>query len=270
MEREQKCFYFSPDSKMWEVFRGREIAVFGAQTMLLMQVAHPKVAAAVDSHSDFMKNPIESLKRLLETQRVTSAMIFGTKEEVYAAADKIVRIHEKVRGDSYYAGDPEALAWVLTTLVVGAIKVHDRFVRPLSSGEKDEFYQDAKKLLPLLHGDEQALPTSYDELGGYKERMLADEKVKVGPTAKKLSKYILGRQLPILAACSYPLSRIAVGLLDKEIRQQYGFRWSPWEEKLLIGFSTICRKVLPILPARVRLTPYYRRAQEILTLCNGR
>src|SRR5207249_4036897 len=48
-----------------------------------MQLAHPKVAAGVDEHSDFRSHPIRRLRR---TIRMTMAIVFGDRDTATAAA----------------------------------------------------------------------------------------------------------------------------------------------------------------------------------------
>src|SRR6266568_9289244 len=119
-------FYFSPEGKMHELHRERILVLFGGQRALLMQLAHPLVNQGVLDYSSVRKNP---LKRLTRTIELTHTLIFGTNEEVAAAAKKINRVHKAVKGNlnqevgahnagtSYHAQDPELLMWVWATLI---------------------------------------------------------------------------------------------------------------------------------------------------------
>src|SRR5207244_13273917 len=81
---------------------------------LLMQLAHPMVAAGVDEHSDFRTRPIQRLRR---TVRMTMAIVFGDRETALTAARAVNKAHGKVRGRDYRALDPELLQWVHAALV---------------------------------------------------------------------------------------------------------------------------------------------------------
>src|ERR1700716_2109748 len=67
---------------------------------LLMQLAHPAVAAGVDEHSDFRHRPLE---RLLRTLALTLTLTFGERKEALAAAQAINRVHHGVHGPGYSA-----------------------------------------------------------------------------------------------------------------------------------------------------------------------
>src|SRR5207253_8681246 len=56
--------------------------LLGGTAALLMQVAHPLVAAGVAAHSDFQRDP---LGRLMRTLDITLASVFGDTPTDYAA-----------------------------------------------------------------------------------------------------------------------------------------------------------------------------------------
>src|ERR1700694_4081279 len=83
----------------------REAALLlGGGRALLMQVAHPQVAAGVAEHSDFERDPLARLDRTME---LSLALTFGTLAEVRGAARQINRTHERVIGAGYQALDPD-------------------------------------------------------------------------------------------------------------------------------------------------------------------
>src|SRR5579859_2320057 len=98
----------------------RELFVLlGGTTALLMQVAHPLVAAAADRQSDVRRDP---LGRLLRTRDTTLAIVFGGDRAAARAIARINGIHARVHGTAidgrrYDALDPRLLLWVQTTLV---------------------------------------------------------------------------------------------------------------------------------------------------------
>ena len=54
-----------PDSVMWRISRERVVALGGLSAVLL-QLAHPLVAAGVAEHSSFQEDPVRRLKLTLE------------------------------------------------------------------------------------------------------------------------------------------------------------------------------------------------------------
>src|SRR5712691_5704719 len=123
------------------------ILLLGGGRALLMQLAHPKVAAGVDEHSDFRSQPIRRLRR---TIRMTMAIVFGDRDTALAAARAVNHAHGKVRGRGYRALDPDLLRWVHGTLIDSALVTYETFVKSLSAREREDFYEESKLLGELL------------------------------------------------------------------------------------------------------------------------
>ena len=73
---------YSDDSITRRVNR-ENVLLLGGGRALLMQLAHPQVAAGVDEHSDFRAHPIRRLRR---TILMTMAIVFGDRETALGAA----------------------------------------------------------------------------------------------------------------------------------------------------------------------------------------
>jgi len=103
---------FGPGSVTWRINRETALLAGGGRALLL-QVAHPLVAAGVAQHSDFETNP---WRRLVRTLDVGTKIVFGDPQTSAAAARALRRRHETVRGVSdegvpYEANDPALLLW---------------------------------------------------------------------------------------------------------------------------------------------------------------
>src|SRR5205809_7703720 len=96
---------FGPESMIWRV--NRESAVAPAATCaILMQFAHPKVAAGVRDHSRFEVDPAG---RLLRTLDLTMAIVLGPRPAAMQAIAALNARHRPVRGPRYSATAPELL-----------------------------------------------------------------------------------------------------------------------------------------------------------------
>jgi uncharacterized protein (DUF2236 family) len=85
---------FGPGSVTWQV--NRESALFlGAGRALLLQLAHPWIAAAVAQHSDAVTNPVGRFHR---TFSVVFTMVFGTLDQSLSAARGLHRRHAAISG----------------------------------------------------------------------------------------------------------------------------------------------------------------------------
>lgn len=264
-------FYFSPDSIIWKVNRERILVLCGGQRTLLMQLAHPLVAQAISDHSSFKKNPLERLKH---TRELMSTLMFGTKEEVFEAARKINNAHKPVKGNleqaigahdagtPYNAKNPELTMWVWATFTDSSLVVYDKFVGRLRDNEREKFYQEAKRVLPLLGGKPKEAPSTVKEFSGYMEEMIQTGEVAVSQKAKDLAPYLMLKKSFPTKILTPPLSLITAGLLQEELRSQYGFRWNPAEQKLLDIIAAISRQVYPYIPDELRFSPKYLKSRK--------
>ena len=85
-----------PEDSITRRVNRENVLLLGGGRALLMQLAHPKVAAGVDEHSDFRTHPVRRLRR---TVRMTMAIVFGDLKTAEAAAQSVNRVHGRVRGE---------------------------------------------------------------------------------------------------------------------------------------------------------------------------
>ena len=79
---------------VWRI--DREAAIFlAAGRALLLQLAHPWVAAAIAEHSHSLSDPIGRFHR---TFGVVFTMVFGTTDEAIAAARRLYHRHAAISG----------------------------------------------------------------------------------------------------------------------------------------------------------------------------
>src|SRR5260221_7804043 len=69
--------------------------LFGGGCALLLEVAHPLVAAGVAEHSDFRRDPFGRLQRTLTA---ITALSLEPRDAALAAARGVARAHARVRG----------------------------------------------------------------------------------------------------------------------------------------------------------------------------
>ncbi|MGH2727734.1 MAG: oxygenase MpaB family protein, partial [Actinomycetota bacterium] len=86
--------FFGPGSMNWRVNK-EQVMLLGGGRALLLQLAHPMVAAGVAQHSDFASDPLKRLRRTLDA---TLAIVFGTIAEAERAAAQVRAVHNAVRG----------------------------------------------------------------------------------------------------------------------------------------------------------------------------
>lgn len=259
-----------PGSVSWKVNR-EVVVVAGWGRAILMQLAHPKVAAGVAEHSAFRGSLVASVRRLASTIRAMLSLSFGTEDEAIAAAAGINRIHDRVSGRvpestgavaagaRYSAHDPELLRWVHATLLESMPLTYERLVGPLSAHERDQYCDEAAIMEPLLGIPAQLLPRSSAQLKGYLCQTLASGVIAVSPTSRALAHAILfppgWRLLWPAYRC---LQLLTIGLLPPAIREGYGFTWTARDARALGRWTAALRMVRRLTPPPLREWPAAR------------
>jgi uncharacterized protein (DUF2236 family) len=263
--------FFSPDMMIWQVDREMVLLLAGGRA-LLMQLAHPKVAAGVAEHSHFKGDP---LGRLYRTMSTMWSIGFDETPLARSALERVRTVHRKVQGtipaaEPLAAGTPydalesELLLWVHATLVNSALVAYDTFVRALAAEEKVRYYDDSKKLALLFEIPETLIPRSLADFNSYLERMLASGEIAVGPTARALAEEILYPTPWVLKPVSPLFRLITAALLPERLRDAYGLTWSEPKEKTFRLIAKWVRCLLPLAPKPLRIVPNARAAEKSL------
>jgi uncharacterized protein (DUF2236 family) len=143
---------FGPGSMTWPVAGDTAVFVGGIRA-LLVQAAHPEVAAGVAQHSRYRQDP---LGRLTRTAAYITATAFGAMPEVSRAVAIVRGRHRPVAGHSdrglpYDASDPALAAWVhnsLTDSFLTAYRVYG--AQPCPPADADRYVREQAKLGELL------------------------------------------------------------------------------------------------------------------------
>ncbi|SRR5712692_6469925 len=228
------------------------VLLLGGGRALLMQLAHPKVAAGVDEHSDFRTRPLYRLRR---TIRLTMAIVFGDRETAMAAARSVNNVHARVKGRDYRALDPELLLWVHATLVDTALVTYETFVRRLPARDRDEFYQEMKLLGELLGIPRARFPETIGDFEEYVAASVAGQ-LRVEDRALELSKLVVRPRLLRLPGTVFvPWELITTGLLPASLRDQYGLKWGRSQERVFQLLARAVPKLVAVTPPVLRVWP---------------
>jgi uncharacterized protein (DUF2236 family) len=240
-----------PDDAVIRRVDGEAVLLLGGGRALLMQLAHPKVAAGVADHSDFTSDPFSRLRRTLE---MTYSIVFGTEEQAFATSRSLRAVHDRVAGPGYQANDPELLLWVHATLVDTALRVYRRFLRPLDADEAERYYRESTVMAGVLGVPNEIQPPDLAAFRAYVRTMVGT--LEVTDTARQLARDVLRPKLPWPTEPALVLAReLTAGLLPRPLRVQYGLGWDrPRKAALLLAGAT-CRQILPRVPAVLRRAP---------------
>ncbi len=254
---------FGPHSILWRVNRESAVTLAGT-CAILMQFAHPKVAAGVRDHSRYQ---VDAAGRLRRTMDLTLAIVFGPRAEAMQAVRAINSRHRTVRGPGYSAMDPELLLWVHATLVYSAIRGYRVLVGRLSDDEADQYYQDTKEIGVLLGIPRAMYPARVDAFEAYLQQVIESREVAVGEDARRMAAHVLRpdfRGVPRMAFA--PLTIITAGLLPPAIREGYGLRWGRAQRAAFAACRAGLPRLVAIAPRPVRLLPPARHAYRRLRL----
>jgi uncharacterized protein (DUF2236 family) len=229
------------------------ILLLGGGRALLMQLAHPKVAAGVDEHSDFRAHPIRRLRR---TIRMTMAIVFGDRETALAAARGVNQVHSKVQGRDYRAVDPDLLLWVYATLADTALVTYETFVKRLQPHERESFHEEFKLLGELLGVPRERFPSTVLEFDNYLEAMVSNGPVRVDDRARELAAQVMHPRVRFMRGpVMLPLNAVTTGLLTPPLREQYGLPWGRAQKRAYRLAVAVVPRVIALTPARLRVWP---------------
>ena len=242
------------------------ILLLGGGRALLMQLAHPMVAAGVDEHSDFRAHPIRRLRR---TIRMTMAIVFGDRDTALAAARGVNQAHAKVQGPGYRALDPDLLLWVYATLADTALVTYEAFVQRLLPREREEFHQEFKLLGELLGIPSDRFPSTVSDFDAYLEQMVSEGPVRVDARARELAEQIMRPRVRLLPGpVMIPLNLVTTGLLTPALREQYGLPWGPGQQRTYRLALKVLPRVIALTPPLLRVWP--RPGRSIVFTASGR
>ena len=253
----------------------REVVVLlGWGRAILLQLAHPLVAAAVSQHSDFGSGLIPYLRRTHRTVISMLSLTFGATDQVHGTARRINAIHRRVHGRSeeatprfpsgtpYTATDSDLLRWVHVTLIDSHIRAYELFVEPMSAEEKDRYCAESANLAPLLNVPPLTLPTTNLELTGQLQYGIRDGTSQVTNTARSLAHELLFPPGGVLASSAMGFGRlVTAGLLPPPLREAYGLAWSDRKAAILDRSARMIRKTRRLTPPLLRQWSASRRRQ---------
>lgn len=241
---------FGPDSVSWKV---RQRAAFvpplsGARAALL-QLAHPKIAAAIAEHSYVEGDPYERVRR---TGEAMATVAFGSSSDRATTLAALASIHGSVcgalpTGERYEARDPALKFFVIATLTDSHLVVEQRYARVLTYAERSELYSERLRLADAFGIPSSFVPGDLDAFREYMSEVLPA--LQVGDVARRVGSLVLDPTYIRLPRAAIPAYRLILAdLLPREIRSGYGLEDHP---KLFRVLRAGSRTVLPFLPRRL-------------------
>jgi uncharacterized protein (DUF2236 family) len=239
--------------------------ILGGQAAVLMQIAHPLVAAGVHQHSNFRRSP---LRRLVRTADTTLAIVYGDRMTAERALRQIDRAHGPVRGRaadgrSYRARDPELLLWVEATLVLTSLRWYESVVGRLPDAQRETYWEEGKFFARELGVPEAMLPVTMADLERYEAEMLA---VRAAPdgVASVLAREILHPYGWLPDFAYWPTDALAAALVPPSLHGPFGLQYGRSQRLFHRGVIVAMGFLRHVLPRFLTVMPHARRYEDAM------
>lgn len=258
--------FFGPGSVTWRLTGDLSSPVGGVRS-LLVQALHPLAMAGVDQHSDWRADPAG---RYASTSAYLVTITYGDRAGARRAADRVRKIHERVRGTDpvtgrpYAAGDPDLLIWVHATMVDSVLAAADLFGTPVSGADRDSYVAEMTAAAELVGVPPGRTPSTAAELDAYLAAVRPE--LTLSPAAAESMSYLL--ELPGLAMPEdiadiwRQIAGAAIASLPRWALDLYG--WEP--AALNPGYREEVRQVLGVLDALYLGEPGVLEARQRIEL----
>ena len=237
---------FGPGSRTWPVVGDTAVFVGGIRA-LLVQAAHPEVAAGVAEHSRYRQDP---LGRLTRTAAYVTATAFGAMPEVDQAVALVRRRHGPVagtsdRGQPYDASDPALAAWVHNSLTDSFLTAYRTYgAQPCPVADADRYVSEQTRVGALLGAD--PLPETAAALTAW----IADHPdLAPSPGAREAVQFLRRPPLPAPVRAAYSvLFRAAVATLPPRVSEVIAVCARPGDLQVGRAAVTVLRFMLGSSP----------------------
>jgi uncharacterized protein (DUF2236 family) len=243
--------YFALNSVARTIHGDLPPMLVGGLGSLFIQMLHPHTMAGVAQHSRYREDP---LGRLLQTANFIGFTTYGTRAQAYASIERVLAVHQAVRGVAddgvpYFANDPHLLAWVHAAETSMFLTAYRRYgaVR-LSNDDADRYVREMAHL--ALDLGMVAPPTSVAELEATIQRFRPELRLSPdGATARDF--VIRGVQRGLLQrSANWLLVRSSFALMAPWQLELLGVRRRRVRNRLFIQPATalLCRLLRLFVP----------------------
>ncbi|MBB4380699.1 Uncharacterized conserved protein, DUF2236 family [Bradyrhizobium sp. Rc3b] len=262
---------FGPETLTWRI--DREAVIFlGAGRALLLQLAHPWVAAAIAEHSKTLADPIGRFHRTFD---IVFAMVFGSLDRALRSSRQLHRRHGMIVGEMpdtvgpfaagsrYCANDIPSLRWVHATLVETALMAHELVLPPFSVEERERYWTESRMFGALFGLTADDLPADWAGFTAYTAAMAQSDTLTVSPAAREIAAQIFDGARPWLRPPRW-YRALTASLLPERLRAGFGFELGEREVRSADNALRWIRRIYPTLPDRLRYVGPYQEAQARL------
>jgi uncharacterized protein (DUF2236 family) len=248
------------------------MVLFGWSRSILLQMAHPLIAAGVVDHSHFRSGARMAASRLRGTIRSMLALAYGDAAAYATSIATIRAIHARVHGrlrqatgpfpvgTPYSAEDPDLVLWVHATFLESALLVYERLIAPVPAADRDAYCDEAAGIALALGARAHDVPRTWRALEQYLETEYASGRIVVGEDARLVADAVMFPPLSLITGVPAWFNRvITVGLLPAPVRDQYRYRWDQRRGRQFERTIRSMRAIRKVLPRQLAWWPDARR-----------
>lgn len=235
--------------------------------VLLLQVAHPTVAAGVRDHSTYRDDPFGRYFRSLDYLWL---LTYGRPDQVDRLGRALRDLHRPIRGTDpqgrrYSALEPRAYAWVHATTAEGVLRGHDTVGVRLTPSDREAYWAQWRDLGLRIGVRPDDLPETWDGLQEYvattiAERLEHNDVVRdllIASRAPSGPSPLPGLVPPwLLTLSARPSGHVArllsFGMMPAPLREKLQIPWSPRRDRAFRVTAAAHRAATPVLPHRLR------------------
>lgn len=256
--------YFPRGSALRYVQSQRAVGQTYGQRALIIGATHPVPYVGTSATTRGRDRPFQ---RLAHTAIAFETIFFGTRAEADRVLAGVHQMHTKVRGTldrdegRYVAGtpfdafDPELMLWTMAMLAGSSRVAFETLVRPLSSAEREDLWQDWVRFGELFGMPRSVAPDSAPRFEAWMAEQLSGPDLHLTDEARLVGRAI-ACDMPVPLALKAGITGtnlIVRGMLPPRVRRMYGLGWTPAHEAAFRTLAAGVRASRPVVPARVRL-----------------
>ena len=229
-----------PGSVAWRVL-GHPTSLVGGLRALMIQSLHPLAMAGVAQHSDYERR---SLDRLRRTAYYVTATTFGDTATAHAAAERVKRVHGRIKGidpvtgKPYSAADPDTQIWVHCTEWHSMLAAYRVFGgRTLTIEEQDRYLAEGVVIGSLLDTPRERIPGSLAEYRSYFDDVRPQ--LCLSEHSRKAIRFVihppLARDNLHLQGPMRMFASAAVALVPRHLRTMAGIDRPRWQDAVAVA-----------------------------------
>ncbi|WP_212723108.1 oxygenase MpaB family protein [Nocardioides jishulii] len=256
--------YFPPESMLHRVQAHRAVGQTYGQRALIVGATSPVPYVGTSSSTKAKERPFA---RLSATAEAFEAIFFGDRDEADRVLTGVRRMHSRVKGvlpqdegrfpagTPYDAFDPHLMLWTMAVLADSSRACFEALVRPLTSAEREDLWQDWVRFGELFGMPPAVAPATADEFDAWMAAHLDGPDFHVTEEARAVGRAI-ALDMPVpgrLRIGSRGTNLVVVGLLPARVREAFGLPWSAAHAAGHRALTAAVRASQRVAPDRVRL-----------------